>query len=121
MSKDLNHIPGDASFLSAVFDNLYDNAITYSKAGGKVSVTLVSEGDRIHFSIADRGIGIPQKDKDLIFTQFFRATNAISMKNVGTGLGLFICKTVIEGHGGKIWFESDEDKGTVVHFILPTV
>ncbi|MFN7088259.1 MAG: sensor histidine kinase, partial [Candidatus Paceibacteria bacterium] len=71
------------------------------------------------FSIEDEGIGIPETDQKSIFQQFFRAKNAISKKNVGTGLGLFIVKSIIEGHGGTISFISQENKGSTFTFTLP--
>ena len=103
--------------IQVVLENLMDNAITYTKdrikVGGKI------EGSDIHLVVEDNGIGILEKDQASIFTQFFRGENAISKKNVGTGLGLLICKNIMEGHGGKIWFESTENQGTKFHVLLP--
>ncbi|HEV8601472.1 MAG TPA: sensor histidine kinase [Patescibacteria group bacterium] len=100
-----------------VLENLLDNAITYTK--DKIKFSAKVEGTKLHITIEDNGIGIMEKDKPSIFTQFFRGENAISKKNVGTGLGLLICKNIIEGHGGKIWFESKENSGSKFHVLLP--
>jgi len=69
--------------------------------------------------VADTGIGIPKEQHPRMFTKFFRAANAIRLETDGSGLGLFIAKNIIEKHGGKIWIESEEGKGTTVLFTLP--
>lgn len=121
------HIPegaavlvGDSLALQNVLEHLLDNTLIYTPEKGRVTATLTAENQNLHLKVQDTGIGIPEKDKASIFTQFFRATNAVSMRNVGTGLGLYICKNIVEGHGGKIWFESEEHKGTTIHITLPT-
>jgi len=73
----------------------------------------------IEFSIKDNGTGIPKEQQERIFTKFFRGTNAIKIKADGSGLGLFIAKNIIEAHNGKIWFESEEGKGTTFYFNIP--
>lgn len=105
--------------LKQAFGNLIINAITYSREGGDIKIELKKQDNEMLFSIQDSGIGIPEQDKSLIFSQFFRGKNSIEMKNVGTGLGLFIVKTVIDGHDGKIWFESEQNKGTTFYINLP--
>ncbi|HEX9664816.1 MAG TPA: ATP-binding protein, partial [Patescibacteria group bacterium] len=75
--------------------------------------------DKIIFSVHDTGIGIPEKDCPKIFQKFFRASNVIKARSEGTGLGLFIAKSIIESSGGEIWFESVEDDGTTFNFSLP--
>ncbi len=110
---------GNSLYLISVFENLVDNAVTYTPQNGTIDIDLNADETQAHIRITDTGIGIPDKDKDLLFTQFFRATNAIDMKNVGTGLGLYICKTIITGHGGTISLESTLGKGTTVTVHLP--
>ncbi len=111
----------NAAGMQALLEALLDNAITYTPAKGTITITVAPENGGAHISIRDTGIGIPAKDQPLIFTQFFRATNAINMKNVGTGLGLYIAKNVVDGHGGKVWLESVEGQGSTFHaFVLPT-
>jgi signal transduction histidine kinase len=102
-----------------VVENLLDNAITYSNDGGEIAMELYGDEKKLGFRIADQGIGIPEVDKPSIFKEFFRAKNATMKKNVGTGLGLFIAKSIIDGHGGTIGFESVENKGATFFFEIP--
>lgn len=105
--------------LQIILENLLDNAITYSKPGSMINISVAAGDANLKFTVSDTGIGILEKDKSSIFTQFFRGENAIVMKNVGTGLGLLICKNIVEGHDGKIWFESKENEGTKFYFTIP--
>lgn len=105
--------------MELVLENLIDNALTYTPVNGRVRVNAKRVGERIELSISDSGIGIPEKDQPLIFGQFFRAENAIEMKNVGTGLGLYLVKNIVEGHGGKVWFKSQVGEGTTFYVSLP--
>lgn len=104
--------------IKRVLENLVDNAATYTKEGGAILIELGVKDDKISFSIKDNGIGIPAEDQKFIFGEFFRARNAIEMKNVGTGLGLFIVKTIVEGHKGEIGFKSSP-AGSKFWFSLP--
>lgn len=109
-----------ASFtIEKVIENLLSNAITYSNEGGKILIEISSSKNEVAFKIKDEGIGIPKEEQSSVFQAFFRAKNAVEKKNVGTGLGLFIVKTVIDGHKGKISFESEQNKGTTFTFVLP--
>ncbi|MES2623415.1 MAG: HAMP domain-containing sensor histidine kinase [Patescibacteria group bacterium] len=112
-------IRGDAVKLRGVFQNLIENAIKYTTIGGTVKISARIEGDSVQMSFTDSGIGIPDSQKIHIFTKFFRAGNAIRVDTVGSGLGLFIAKEVVERHGGKIWFESAEGSGTTFFVTLP--
>jgi len=110
----------NAHAIEAAIKNLIDNAITYTqKDGGKVLVSMEKSDGGFRFAVEDNGIGIPKKEQRLVFTQFFRASNSVEEKNVGTGLGLYIIKNIIEGHGGKIGFRSEEKKGSSFWFTLP--
>jgi len=111
----------DAERLRMVIVNLIDNAITYSKEGGTVSITVKDLVDKVSVSVKDSGIGIPEKYQKRIFSKFFRATNAKQVKTHGTGLGLFLSKTVIEAHGGMINFKSNESDGTTFTFEIPKI
>ena len=112
-------IEGNEFTLTKVFENVIDNAVGYSDDGDTITVTLADTDVEVSISVADSGIGIPQDDQPSIFQQFFRAKNATAKKNVGTGLGLFIVKNVVNGHGGKVWFESKENEGSTFHVTLP--
>ncbi len=110
----------DPSLVKLVMENLIDNAVHYTGGGGKVDIEIKREREKeIIFKIKDNGIGIPETGRKYIFTKFFRAENALKKKTRGNGLGLYICKAIIEKFGGKIWFESKENKGTAFYFTLP--
>lgn len=111
----------DVEKMKIVVQNLIDNAIKYSKEGGKVIITLENDTKNILFKIQDFGIGIPKTQQSKIFTKFFRSDNAAKVDPEGTGLGLFLTENIISAHGGKIWFESAEGEGTSVRFSLPIV
>ena len=97
--------------------NIIDNAILYSP-NGDIHIT-VKENSEIIVSVADNGIGIPEDQQKRIFTKLFRARNALSIEPNETGLGLYITKSIIEKHGGRIWFESKEGEGTTFFIALP--
>lgn len=108
----------DKEKIRIVLQNLIDNAIKYTNSGGKVSIRAEKKGGEIEVSVKDTGIGIAKKDQDKIFEKLVRTENA-KKEAFGTGLGLYIAKNFIEGHGCKIWFESEEDKGSVFYFTIP--
>lgn len=109
----------DVEKIKLAIQNLLENAIRYTKSGGEILVSLRHLKKEIEFSVRDTGIGIPKNQQARVFTKFFRAANVIRMETEGSGLGLFITKNIIEAHGGKIWFESEEGKGTTFYFTLP--
>ncbi len=109
----------DVEKIKLAIQNLLENAISYTPKGGRVTVSLKERENEIEFSIKDTGVGIPKDQQKRIFSKFFRAPNVMRMQTEGTGLGLFITKNIIESHGGKIWFESEEGKGTTFYFTLP--
>jgi len=106
--------------MTKAVENLVSNAIEYSNENAHVEIVIDIQKENLTFSIKDFGIGIPEQEHGRIFEQFYRASNAIAKKNVGTGIGLFLAKTIIEGHGGKIWFESQQDAGATFYFSLPS-
>ena len=117
--ENLPKITADDKRIKLVFQNLFDNAIKYTPAGGKIKAVLSQKGEEIEFQIQDSGIGIPENQKEKMFNEFFRGRNAARTGVEGSGLGLFIAKSIVEAHGGKIWFESEENKGTTFHVSLP--
>ncbi len=112
-------LPIDADKIRQVFQNLLSNAVKYSKKGGKVMVDFKNSEGKVLITVQDTGLGIPQKQQSRMFEKFFRADNVQTAETDGTGLGLYIAKAIVEGHGGKIWFESKENIGTTFFVELP--
>lgn len=109
---------------SMIMENLIDNAIKYTPKGGRITVSVVGEKllgkePAVEVAVADTGIGIPKGEQERLFQQFFRSSNAAALAPRGSGLGLFIVKSLVEGHGGEIRFESEEDKGTKFILTIP--
>jgi len=109
----------DVEKMKLAIQNLLDNAIKYTKPGGEVTISLKYDKKEIEFSIKDTGVGIPLDQQERVFGKFFRAANVIRIETEGSGLGLYITKNIIEAHGGKIWFKSEENKGSTFFFTLP--
>jgi signal transduction histidine kinase len=109
--------------ITIVIENLIDNAIRYAKPKGGIKgfieITIAKKEKNIQFKIEDNGIGIPEEDQKFIFQKFFRSQNVRETQPYGSGLGLFITKSIITRLGGKIGFRSEEGKGTTFWFILP--
>lgn len=110
---------GDPKLLNIIFQNLISNAVKYTPDKGEVKVDIKKGVDNVMITIADSGIGIPAGQQDKIFTKLFRADNVRETDTEGTGLGLYIVKSIIEQSGGKISFVSKQDKGTVFTVLLP--
>ena len=111
----------DADRIMQVLDNILNNAFKYSPDGGIITCRLVKTHNSVVLSIADQGMGIPKKDLLHVFDRFFRVDKARARSMGGTGLGLAISKEVIQHHGGKIWADSTEGKGTTFYISLPYV
>lgn len=109
----------DQDAIRTVLQNLIGNSVLYTKENGAVNISITQSGDKVLISITDNGIGIPKKEQKSIFTRFFRATNAVNHFANGSGLGLAISKNIVQQHGGKIDFESEEGKGTTFNITLP--
>lgn len=108
----------DEGKLRQVIMNFIDNAIYYSPDGTKITVTLtIEDGDAV-LRVKDQGIGVPPEEQEHLFTKFFRARNARTQRPDGTGIGLYLAKRIIVGHGGGVVFESS-DRGSVFGFRLP--
>lgn len=109
----------DASKMGVVLQNLVENAIKYSNKGDRVIVNVSEKEDMVEISVRDTGIGIQPEDQANIFGKFFRAPNAKKQDTVGSGLGLYTTKRIVEHHQGKIWFESKIGEGTTFFVRLP--
>ena len=117
--KNLPRIYGDQNQIEMIFQNLIANAIKFCPEERKpvIQIQAKPEGKNWHFSISDNGIGIAKEYHERIFIIFQRLHSKTAYS--GTGIGLAICKKVIDRHSGKIWVESELDKGSTFHFILP--
>ncbi|QQG45900.1 MAG: sensor histidine kinase [Candidatus Niyogibacteria bacterium] len=109
----------DRKKFNLAFSNILDNAVQYNRENGKVDIYISGKGGLAEIRISDTGIGISKDDIGRIFNKFARGRNAIRIQTEGSGLGLFIARSIIERHGGKIWVESEEERGTTVYFTLP--
>lgn len=117
--ESVRNIVGDSKKIELVLLNLLDNAVKYSPENTLVKISFEKDGGNIKIRVKDAGIGIPTEQQNSIFERFYRARNAIRTHADGSGLGLFITKNVIEKHGGTIYFDSEENKGTTFIFTLP--
>ncbi len=109
----------DPALLSIVIQNLLSNSVKYTKVGGKINLITDKKDKDMIISVEDNGIGIPQDQQSRVFSKLFRADNVMQVDPNGTGLGLYIVKSILDRSGGKIWFESKEDKGTKFTISLP--
>jgi len=119
VSMDLKYTPqiqGDGVRLAQVFENLFTNALKYAP-GAPIVVLLEQVGEKVIISFIDRGPGISKESLPFIFDRFYRVRSEKTV--TGTGLGLYICKQIIEAHRGKIWAESIPDQGTTFFIELP--
>jgi signal transduction histidine kinase len=109
----------DKNKMVMVMQNILDNAIKYSPEYSKINVNIEKTDKFLKVAVIDCGMGIPAKDRDKLFSKFFRASNVAQAEIDGTGLGLFIVKNIIERHGGIISLKSEEGRGTEVSFVIP--
>jgi two-component system, OmpR family, phosphate regulon sensor histidine kinase PhoR len=119
LQQSLPDIAADRRRLAEVLQNLLDNAMQYTPAGGQIMVSASADGTDVTFTVSDTGIGIPQADQFRIFERFYRVDVARSREVGGTGLGLSIAKHLVEAHGGRIWVESEVGQGSQFHFTIP--
>ena len=109
----LPKIAFDSDKLDIAVKNVIDNAIKYTRPNGNVAIELQAGKNSLLLTIKDDGIGIPKKDQKFIFVKFFRAENAIKFQTEGSGLGLYIAKSIMDKHNSIITFESEENKGAI--------
>ncbi len=112
-------VRGDANRLQEVLQNLLDNAVQYTRPGGRVAASAAVANGQITITVSDTGIGIPQAEQSRIFERFYRVDAARSREAGGTGLGLSIARHIVEAHGGRIWVESAVGEGSRFHFSIP--
>jgi len=117
--KDLPLISADLNIMRMIFQNLLTNAVKYIPIGGSITLNIKRDGPDAVISVSDTGYGIPANVQSKIFTKMFRADNARVKDPDGTGLGLYIIKATIEKTGGRIWFKSEENKGSTFYVAIP--
>ena len=117
VSGSLPPVRGDRERLRQVIQNLVDNAVKYSSAGGRVRVSATADDGTVLIDVADEGPGIPREDQQLIFEKFGRSGGGVTRP--GTGLGLFIARSIAEAHGGSLDVESAPSRGSVFRLELP--
>jgi signal transduction histidine kinase len=112
-------IRADPEKVQRVLFNLIQNAIRHTPADGSVTVGAQPDGDRVEVEVADTGTGLAPEERDRAFEPFFRGGNQSARSADGTGLGLTICRAIVEAHGGRIWFAETQGAGARVRFTLP--
>lgn len=112
-------IIADKDKLDQIITNLLSNAIKYSPDGGTIVTSVADEGDKLRFTITDEGMGIPPEHLEKIFQRFHRVHSGDSQRVGGTGIGLFLVKSLVEAHGGIIWVDSTIGKGSSFFFTVP--
>jgi signal transduction histidine kinase len=111
----------DAFRITQLLENLTENAIKYSPLGSAIVLKVWANDDCIFLSVSDQGIGIPAHDLPHIFERFYRAANVDDRRFAGMGLGLFICRGIVEQHGGRISVTSRAGQGSTFQVELPLV
>jgi signal transduction histidine kinase len=109
----------DAFRIAQLLENLVENAIKYSPDGGEVRLKVWSDGDQAFLTVTDQGIGIPAHDLPHVFDRFYRAANVDDRQFAGMGLGLFICRGIVEQHGGRMLVRSRPGQGSTFQIELP--
>jgi len=112
-------VPGDRDLLFLVAYNLLDNALKYTRSGDTVEVRAYEDGTSVVLEVADTGCGIPPEDREHVFERFFRVDKARARDSGGYGLGLSICKSIVEAHGGTIGCSSVVERGSTFWVRLP--
>jgi signal transduction histidine kinase len=114
-------IMADTEKLALAIENIIDNAIKYSPPNATVDVAILRGTNNVAVHIKDQGMGIPKSEQEGVFGKFFRGQNAEKSQIAGSGLGLYLARKIIDGHGGSMSFESEEGKGTTFFIQLPLV
>ncbi len=117
LPPDLPMVPLDAALAEHIFINLVENALKYTPEGSPLAITALPKGDSIEVEFADSGPGFPAEDLDKIFDMFYRGAKEPDTK--GYGLGLSICRAIVEAHGGRIWALNRAGGGAALRFTLP--
>ena len=131
IKEDIEELPKislDPKLIHIVFQNILSNAVKYTHENGLVEISIKTMIDKVDgfksdkgvlMKVKDNGMGIPESEKYKMFTKLYRADNARESESEGTGLGLYLAKSIVENSGGKIWFESKEKVGTTFFVLIP--
>lgn len=112
-------VTGDRERLRQVFTNLLENAVKYSPGGGAIAVRVEASGDDGLLTVSDQGIGVPQADQVAVFERFQRGSNLAGVRSGGMGIGLYLCRRIVEEHGGRISLQSRPGEGATFTVTLP--
>jgi two-component system phosphate regulon sensor histidine kinase PhoR len=119
LPPDLPRVLGDGERLGQVLVNLLHNAVKFSAQGSTVTVAARQEDGSVAVEVRDQGVGIPRAEQTRVFERFYKIDKARERGQGGTGLGLAIARHVVEGHGGRIWVDSEEGRGSTFTFTVP--
>lgn len=119
IDSDIATISLDPKLIRQVVMNLLTNAMKYSPEGTNIHISVSKQNEFVCVKVEDHGYGIPHDEQSKIFERFYRATNVVKRETDGTGLGLYLVKSIVDSSGGKVWFESKEGVGTSFYFTLP--
>jgi len=120
LPPDLPPVDVDADRIAQVLDNLVTNAAKHGGSGGRISIRASQRDRRVVVSVEDEGAGIDPSEREEVFERFYRGRQARTGNTPGSGLGLYVCRRLVEAHGGEIWVD-DRDRGTSISFTLPAV
>jgi len=112
-------IEGDGVKINIALSNLVKNALQFTNSGGSVHINVAEDSGYIKVSVRDNGIGVPVRDLPKLFDRFYQVEEHLTRKHGGMGLGLAVAKSMVDLHGGRIWVESEEGKGSTFTFLLP--
>ncbi len=112
-------VQADPVRIELILRNLVDNAIKYSPSGGQVTIFAKRDGENLVAGVSDQGPGIPPEEQDKLFVRFSRLEQSVRSRAEGIGLGLSVCRTLVEAHGGRIWVESRPGQGSTFYFTIP--
>ena len=117
LPHDLPMVPLDAALAEHIFINLLENSLKYTPPGSPLSISAAARDNEIEVEVADRGAGFPPEDLARVFDMYYRGAQDLGQK--GYGLGLYICRAIVEAHGGRIWAVNRAGGGAAVHFTFP--
>jgi PAS domain S-box-containing protein len=118
-SADFPDVTGDPQRLEQVLDNLVSNAIKYSPGGGEVRISGDASPAEVTLTVSDEGVGVPLEEQERIFDRFYRLESPETRAVSGTGLGLYLTRTIVQAHGGRVWVESVPGQGSTFYVVLP--